>query len=469
MTERSRVVLGSVRATTGLLITAVTATAVVLLAGTTLPVVTAEPVGVSVDTSQTTQRTLVCQGSFAELGLDPENPEATSLTGDVDLETAGESEGIDPLITDSAGSGSAPAVRTGQDSAQFGAAQSQRVSSEDIRGTAASTCVEPVNEQWVVGGDTLTGTSTTLSVANPGEVPATVRIDLYDENGPVDSGQVTGVLVPPKSERTISLNGYAPERERLVAHVVSTGATVSAGMGIGQTVDIDPFSAGSVTRQLDPNERLVIPGVTNRNTLAENHTGEAQDLDQFPVLVRAFAPGDEAGTATVRAVDENGRSYDLGEISLEPGVAGQLEIDQWPTRAQGIIIDADVPIVGGAFGSVDGDERHDNAWFSPASELPAGVAVAAPVVNSGELVLSNPGESDATVRVERAGDSADDDAREITVPGGGTVTAEIRNGAQLRTEDQVHAAVRVVGRGALAAYPILPIGDRTQELTVYTR
>ena len=49
------------------------------------------------------------------------------------------------------------------------------------------------------------------------------------------------------------------------------------------------------------------------------------------------------------------------------------------------------------------------------------------------------------------------------------LTAEIRNGAQLRTDDQVHAAVRVVGRGALAAYPILPIGDRTQELTVYTR
>lgn len=469
MTERSRVFLGSVRATTGLLITAITATAVVIVAGTTLPEVTTDPVGVTVDTSQTSQRTLVCQGSFAEIGLDPENPEGTTLTGSVDLVTAGESEAADSLATSSGGSGSAPAVRTGQDTAQFGAAQSQRVSTDEVAGTAASACAEPVNEQWVVGGDTLTGTSTMLTVGNPGDVPATVRIQLFDEAGPVEAGQTTGVLVQPHTERTVSLNGYAPDQEQIVARVVSTGATVTAGMTIGQTVDIDPFSAGSVTRQLDPETRLVIPGVLNRDSLQGNHSGDAADIDEFGVIVRALAPGEEGGTATVRAVDENGKSYALGELALEPGVPAQLVIDEWPERANGVIIDSDVPIVGGAMGSVDDEDRHDNAWFTPSPALPAGEAVAAPVVEDGELVLANPGEADATVRVEKPGDSADDDAREIEIPGGATVVTEVKAGSMLRSDDSVHAAVRVSGRGALAGYPILPISERDQELTVYTR
>lgn len=468
MTDRSRVLRTGVRATTGILITAVTATAVVLLGGVQLPEVESTPLAVPVDTAQSTTRTLVCSGSFVELGVDPEQPEATTKTGDVDVVDVGESESAEPLSSGNEGDGSEPSEFVGDAGTHFGAAQRQQVETEEVRGTAASACTEPVNEQWIVGGETTTGTSMTLSVSNPGDVPATVQVQLYDENGPVASGQTTGVLVPPKSQRTVSLNGYAPDRERLAARVISTGATVSASAGIGQTNDITPFSAGSITRQLEPQTRLVIPGVTNRDDLVDNHASDAGSLDEYSVIVRTLATGDAGGTATARAVDPDGESYDLGSVELEPGVVSDIEVDTWPEDAQAVIIDSDVPVVGGALGSVEEDGVHDNAWFTPAPELPADEAVAAPVVSGGELVLVNPSDADATVRLEKPGDP-DARAQEVEVPAGGAVLTEVSSQVMLRSDDPVHAGVQVRSSTRLAGYPILPLSERAGEITVYPR
>ncbi|WP_449277097.1 DUF5719 family protein [Leucobacter sp. GX24907] len=467
MTDRKRLLRGGARAVTGLLITATAATAAVMVAVLPLPTVQAEAPSITVTTEQDARRVLVCAGSFAELGADPDDPSLAVPTGSAEVTRAGASDDTEELARENAGSGSLPTVQVASPGEPSAAAQRQTVSTEEARGVTASICAEPVNEQWLVGGDTTTGVSTTLSLGNPGQLPATAQITLYDENGQVESSQTAGVLVPPGIERTVSLNGYAPNRERLAVRVVTTGATVTASLGVGQVKDITPVGADTVSRQLDPEQTLVFAGLTNRNDHDDQTASDVGDVDEFPVRARLLAPGDQAGTAVVRAIGADGKSTELGTVDLEPGVVSDLRVEHWPERATALVVDSNVPVVGGAFGSANADDKHDNAWFAPAPVIEADASTAAPVVDGGTLVVMNPGEETATVTVERADGKGK--PAEVTVEPGAARGVKAPAGALITSDRPVHAGVRVATADTVAGYPILPLADREVDLTVFPR
>ena len=175
MSTQSRLLRGGARAAVGLIVVGVAASAVLLLNNATLPAVAREPLAITVDTTLDTARTLVCAGSFTELGADPSRPGVAIPTGAPAVTIAGKAEASTELTRVENGTG-LPTVLTSPADVPLGAAQIQAVTTEVLRGTAASSCTEPVNEQWLLGGSTTLGVSTTLSLANPGKVPATVQI-----------------------------------------------------------------------------------------------------------------------------------------------------------------------------------------------------------------------------------------------------------------------------------------------------
>ncbi|MBK0417697.1 hypothetical protein JD276_01420 [Leucobacter sp. CSA1] len=462
MSQRSEVLRVGVRATVGLLVTGIAATAIVLLGNVPLPGVERTPLAMTVDTSQDSERTYVCAGSFAELGADPTRSGVAVPLGTAAVTIAGDPTETTELVRQEEG-GSAPAVVQGPADAPLVAAQTQRLSTPTLSGLSASACTEPVNEQWLVGGSTAVGASSTLSLGNPGQVPATARVTVYDAEGPVDAGQTTGVLVPPGSERTVSLNGYAADREQLAVRVVSTGATVTATMGVSQIETLDPFAVDTVTRQLEPQSTLVIPGVTNIYDHVDNH-GD-QEGDYYPVQVRLLAP-DASGRATVRAVDKKGESTELGSVELEAGAVAELRPERWPEGANAVIVEADVPVVGGVLGTAVRDEDRDYAWFAPGGEIPAETPTAAAVVSGGGLVLVNPGAEDAEAEIAEAG--SDDEPRTVKIPAGAAVTSRAPASAEITSTAPIFVGVRMA-RNGIAGYPVLPAESRSGELTVYTR
>ena len=466
MTERSRVLLGSARATTGLVIAGVAAVAALVVGNATLPVVTTDPLAITVDTEQASIRQVVCAGSFAELGADPDRPTVAIPTGSASVQAAGDAGERFELARDEAGSGGLPITQQAADGV-IGAAQWQDVDSEKVRGRTASACAEPVNEQWIVGGSTAVGVSSTLSLGNPSEVPATVQIAVYAEDGQVESSQTTGVLVPPQSERTVSLNGYAPDRESLAVQVVSTGATVTASMGVGHTVDIRPYAADTVSRQLEPLNELVIPGPTTMSDHEAHHEGEHGLIDDNPVQVRLLAPGEEEGRATISALTESGEFIDLGHLDLNPDEAQSFIIETWPEDAQAVHVASTVPVVAGALGSAQEGSTHDYAWFAPAPEISANTPTAAPIVRGGQLILVNTGELTAEVSI--SGSDADDDPTVVEVAAGAAVIAKAPADAVLTSDEPIHAGVRVADDTEMAGYPVLPLTDRGAALTVYPR
>lgn len=465
--QTKRMLRGSVRAVTGVVIIGLSVGAAAVLGSDLIPVPSIERdvVSVTADTSQNARFSLVCTGAFGELGADPSRPTASIPGGTSSVLTTGtplEERTLEREQPD----GSAPTVVDGSANDSLAAAEMQQVKNTTLQGFSASSCAEPVHEQWLVGGATTLGVSSTLVLGNPFEVPATVLITVYDENGEIDSASTAGVLVPAGSQRIVSLNGYAPAREALAVRVESTGAAVTAALSVSQTIDINSFAVDTATRQLTPQPSLVIPGVANFSSDEHVSDGAAPDADGFPVVVRVLAPT-EAGTATVRALTPSGESQDLGTIDFEAGVVTNFEVPSWPANAQAVTVEASVPIVGGVMGSADVPPAHDYAWFAPAPTLPAGVELAASVVLGGDLVVVNPGSAEASVTIRTEGDVAKEQT--VKIPAGAAVPVAAKGQLWLTSTEPISAGVRVSSGANIAGYPVLAPIERSKALTVFPR
>lgn len=465
MKKSERFFRGGARAVTGLAITAAAGAGALLLGTLELPTIEREPHAVTVNTMQTGERSLVCAGAFPELGADPSRPEIALPVGEATVLVAGDGE-LTTLEGNPADPTSVSGARvlTGAPDAALAAAQTQTLSSPTLSGTVASNCVEPVNEQWLLGGGSTLGKTTTLSLGNASAVPATVQISVFDENGEIDAVQTAGVIVAPNSEQVVSLNGYAPNRERLAVKVASTGAPVAASIGVALSDGITPVGVSTITRQLRAETQVVIPGVANEDV--HDHEEVPTDTgpnDRFPVLVQALTPGDAEGKASVYAVDPAGKRTDLGVLELSPRTVANLAVPAWPHDATAIVIESEVPVFAGAQGSANSGSTHDFNWFAPAPEIPADTPTPAAVVSGGLLVLANPGAVDAEVTIVGTKET------KVTVPASAAITVAVGGAQTLTSTAPLRAGVRVLGSGSIAGYPITPSAERTGELTVYTR
>jgi len=324
--QSKRLLRGGARAATGVVIIGASVAAAAVLGSGIVEVPSVERgvVSVSADASQNATFSLVCSGAFAELGADPSRPTAAIPSGASNTVITGTPLGQAELSRE-VPDGTAPLVIEGGANDTLAAAELQQVAGTTLQGLTAASCAEPAHEQWLVGGGTMLGQSATLVLGNPSGVPATVQVTLFDQDGSVDSTQTTGVLVPAGSQRIVSVNGYAPARESIAVRVESTGAAVTAALGLSQTVDIRSFSVDMVTRQLIPATTLVVPGVSNSGAAEHATDNAAPDSDSYPVKVRVLSP-EGSGTAIVRALKKDGSSIELGRIEFAEGVVSDLEV-----------------------------------------------------------------------------------------------------------------------------------------------
>lgn len=456
-------VVATTRVAVGIVIIGVAASAVALIGATKLPTVDVKPVAVEQSTTQNSTRTLVCDGSYAELGADEKHPNVAVPVGKPGIVVAGETTPLDGLKRPVGGDG-LPAVFSVAEGASGAAAQLQQVKSKNVSGAVASTCAEPVNEQWLVGGASSLGVTTTLNLANPGAVSANAQIEVFDEIGPVQQVRSAGIIVAPGTQQTVSLNGYAPDRTRLAVRVTSTGAPVTAALGVGHRVGLDSFGVSTVDRQIGDTTRLVIAGLSN--TAAEGEqASDAGEGDPYPVMVRVLAVNGATGTASVKALDAKGNATALGSIELKAGAVGELAVKTWPQAAQAIVITADTEIVGGALGSAGKGSDHDYEWLAPAADIAAHTATPLPVVAGATVVVAHPGEGTAEVTVTDP--KGKDTKYQLGAHSALPITAA--NGSVLVADDTVNIGVRYVSGVTIAGYPVQPKLERDGSLTVFTR
>lgn len=359
-------------------------------------------------------------------------------------------------------------------------AQSQSVNDGDLRGFAASACAPAAAESWLVGGSTLTGRTTLVLLSNPSTVSATVDLQIYTEQGLLSSAGSDGIVIPPGTQRVLSLAGFAPDAARPVVRVVSSGGEVVANLEQSIVRTLDPGGVDLIGGSGPASTLNVIPGLvlSGHEAIEAMLSGGGYD-DAFPV-VRILVPGAAAAAATITIAT-------IGEttppvtvpITVEPGVVTDFPLTDFADGSYTVTVATDVPAVVSARstvleinGALPTDPSvvptlagTDFAWFTTAPELRTRALVAVAAGSTPVLHIANQGLAVSEVTVDGPGV----DAALITVPAGGSVSVPVQANSSytLTGFDTVYASVSYRDRGALAGYVVYPPQQASLPIAVY--
>lgn len=386
-----------------------------------------------------------------------------------DAETGGSAAAPQILGTPPSASGAKRSLLSG--------AQSEAISTSEFSGLAASACTSATGDAWLVGGSTATGRTTLIMLANPSEVPATVSLQIFGEDGQVSAPGTTGIVVAAGGQRVISLAGFAPGLVSPVVHVHSRGGQVVANLQQSTTRGLEPGGIDVIGPQTSATKRAVIPGlqVTGTATL-QSRLGQ-DGFSDLETVVRVYVPGTSEVTAKVTVTPEaQGTATPNGKgtafvATLEPGKVTDLPVDLSTDGGYSVVVDASKPVIAGVRVSTAGSDvvakSTDFAWLGAAPLLRADALVPvaggiAPIIH-----LQNPGNQSVVVTLTAVDGGASD------------LTATVRPGAsallpaaagvvyRLSAPTPVYASVSGTTDGGVAGYSVYPAEAGAGSLRVF--
>ncbi|WP_430646003.1 DUF5719 family protein [Agromyces sp. GXS1127] len=442
-----------------------------------LPDLAAEPPSTVVQPAESRQLQ-VCPGPLLSLADDSASANVARSVGPVDLaitsdpaDAAIERVALEAVDDGAAGTNGGPTAISAEPgtvlAGMLAGAQAQEVGAESLRGLAAAACVEPSADSWLVAGATDVGRSGLVLLSNPGEVASTVDVRVAGETGAVEAPSGLGIVVPPGSQRIVSLAGLAPNVRTPVVHVTSTGAPVAAALQHSVVLGLDPAGVELSTPTAPPATRQVVPGVVVSGDRGVAPDDDHAEGDDFPAL-RLYAPDAAEATAVVEIRDDGGALVSDVEVALAPGQVTDLPLGTLDPGVYTLVIDADAAIVASARSTVlaDGDDPilADLAWAVATGALLERAAVAIPDGPGATLRLANPDEEDVAATV-----TVDGSERSVTVPSGGTASVAVQAGDRVVLDgvEGLHGAVTFGDDEQLAAMPVAPPGPLASPVRVF--
>ncbi|GAA1055667.1 hypothetical protein GCM10017608_23210 [Agromyces luteolus] len=442
-----------------------------------LPEVAAEPPSTVVQPAESRQLR-VCPGPLLSLADDAAAAATARSVGAPELVVAAdpESAAIEQVPLDApdnagAAADGGPVAISAEPGAvlagMLAGAQSQAAATESLSGLAAAACVEPASDSWLVAGATEVGRSGLVLLANPGEVASTVDVRVVGEAGAVEAPAGLGIVVPPASQRVVSLAGLAPSVRTPVVHVTSSGAPIAAALQHSVVLGLEPAGVELSTPVAPPATRQVVPGLVVTDLQGVAPDEDHAEGDDFAAL-RLFAPDDAEASAVVEVRDEGGAAVSRIDVTLAAGQTTDLPLGALDPGSYTVVVDADAPVVAAARSTVlgDGDDPilADLAWSAATGPLLERAAVAIPEGPGASLRLANPGDAEVTATVAIGGAE-----RSVTVPAGGTASVAVQGGDRVILDgvEGAHAAVTFEADDALASIPVAPPGPLDSPVRVF--
>ena len=345
--------------------------------------------------------------------------------------------------------------------------QVQAVSSGDLVGLAAAECAEPSSDSWLVGGATVTGRTTLVTLSNPSNVVATVNISIFSETGPVIAAGTDGIVVPPGGQRVLSLAGFAPDVTSPVVRVQSRGGQVVAHLQQSIVRTLEPGGVEIIGASAGPSTLTVIPGLVLSNGTAVAARQAESGFGDLSSIIRLYVPGTDSARAEITIVPENGSEAATPvRVVVQPGIVTEVPLDSYPDGSYTVTIATDKPLVAGArISTVGTTGKTDFAWSTSTTKLSRRALVTVAPGPAPLLHIANPTQKDAVVALAQAG-AAD---IPITVPAGRTVTQTVTGGGNyaLTGFDSLALSVSYVGDGTLAAFSVSPSAPASRPIVIY--
>jgi len=439
-----------------------------------LPTIQSTPASVTVEPVPTAQQ-LVCAGSLLRLGnaSGEDATTATSLGGADVTFAATVGTASTAVLENSNGSPRIVSVppAPGEEVALVAGSQSQSLSNSDFAGYSAVDCAAASTDAWLVGGSTITGRTTLLTLSNPSDVQSTVGIAIYDEGGRIDAPGATGIIVPAHGQRVLSLAGFAPETPTPVVHVTSKGGQIVANLQQSISRGLEPGGVDIVGSTAPPATTQVIPGLVVGSAVAVEKRLSQDDSSDFRTVLRILVPGDKSTDATITVVHEGGTEPGTSfDIALKPGVVTDVPIEGLSNGRYSITATTAEPIVAGArvstaAGSVPAVGSTDFAWLAAPSALSSSAVFSAPTGPKPFLNLANTGAAPIDVTLSELGGTQ----TVVTVPAGGATLSPLVEGTSYRLDSPavINATVSYFGPGKLAGFPVREPLSTSGAITIY--
>jgi len=228
------------------------------------------------------------------------------------------------------------------------------------RGLSELRCSEPATDRWFTGPSTVVGLSSTLELANPGDVPALADVELAGPKGLIDTGRARKITVAPRARLTIPLETLAPDEDVLTVHVAaSSGRLVSAVRQVRGAADA-PLGVDWIPPSADPAKIAVLPGLPagpGERILVVGNTGP----DDTVVSVQLVTADGEFVPTGLAAIPVGARTPRLVALSTQLAASG----------AAVRIVSETSPIVVSAFLDTSSSDRviHEFGWVGAGRPL----------------------------------------------------------------------------------------------------
>ncbi|SJM58899.1 DUF5719 family protein [Gulosibacter sp. 10] len=385
----------------------------------------------------------VCPGAVQQLGLadtadeavpvgSPERTIAVEPGSAETVELGGED--TSPVTVE------APGEVDGE-SAIVSGSQSVSLSTDDTAGFAASNCVQPAANQWLLGGATTIGHTLVLDVVNPGNADARVNFQIFDVYGQVQPG-VAEAVVPPGERQQVTLAGVTPDSDAFAVRVTSTGSSVAAFLHETITDTLDPKGVEVIGPTALPATTQVLPGVFVYGRPDPSPTAPTD----IGTTLRILNPGDAEATATLTAYEEDGTAHSQ-ELELAPGRIIELPYADVPEGEYTIVLESSAPVLlAGRVAPLDGAEF---GWVPASPELVSEELVPVPEGPNPRLSLYNPGDEPREIEIDGAA---------VTIEPHGTYTEDVDAGGTvpLSNVDGLSGTIHYSGTAQLSSIPVLP-------------
>jgi len=259
----------------------------------------------------------------------------------------------------------------------------------DLQGSAAAACQPPSNDLWLSGANTALGRSSVLNLTNASTTPATVNLELYGKAGQIKASGSRGLLVGPKTTRSIVLAGLAPGEELLSVHVRSSGGPVSAFIQQSVLRGLTSGGVDFIAPGISAGPSQVMTGIDIQDAGdVKSLTGESGFDDAGPSL-QITVPGPSDAVVEVKLFGRAGQQAlpGGGVVTAKAGTVTEVPLAGVPAGQYTVSATSDVSIVAAARVSrgLKAGQSLDFAWSPASAQL--GSQHVVPLPQGGERLL----------------------------------------------------------------------------------
>lgn len=405
---------------------------------------------------------LGCTGPMIALGRDLTNTRAMWVAADPKLtvSASGASVRRDPVVISGVDGGASELFAADPVAGErqlIAAAGSATLADPDLTGFAAFACQPATMQSYIVGGDTMTGSSGVLTLTNPGEVTATVDIVVFGAAGPTLTPGSTGIVVPAATTVALSYPGIVGDESTPVLRIDSHGTPVLANLQSSLVRTLVTGGADVQSAVQAPSVVQTIPGI-----VITADDGRGSDMQKLRVLAPAASTTASVELTKVGVAEPAFTTT----VDLVSGIASEVEVPNLAAGNYVATITATEPTVAAAWSTTGYDAGSDFSWAASAPHLDAGVVpFSVPAGKKPTLTIANPGDAPASVSVVTGENAAK--VVELEPRSSVEVAVAAESSGSLTIESgEISASVSFASANATASFPLWPADAAAAPVTV---